>query len=462
VASRAVSPAWPIKFNWPIFRNFGLNLNLSRHFVLRDRRSGIGKSTEYRWSGEGGVDIRILPWVSATFACSHYALINFYRFWGGETGLMALLPWIVLIAWKLRSRPILSFLFLPWAFLLGSFIKHAFAIHSICIILFLFLETSRHTPNLSDKKTEVVLRTISKAFPLVAIGFVYIFLRYHFITRESPSPTNPTIGEDLFNLPTYLGYSAWGPLLAPWGMGTLIDMYAPRFLNLNVRVWEYLGPLLSLLSPVAIGFYIWLSFGKTPLTRLAGITALVTSGIHFYIYHSGGVIELRDRYYQFPAFLFLAVAAMQVLQSEWRRSVARLVLGGAILIGTGNLIRGVRANRSWEYRVPKMEVSSHIPNAVIEEIYTLVSNSEDSIIVSPTPILRPHLNASLSPSIRFVAFDKREGPVYESISGRVPLIVSAHLTAWPSPPIALFKDYSEDEWETYEIQTWTIQRAINK
>jgi len=48
----------------------------------------------------GGGDIRTLPWVSAAFASSHYALINFHHFWGGETGLMAVLPWIVLAAYN--------------------------------------------------------------------------------------------------------------------------------------------------------------------------------------------------------------------------------------------------------------------------------------------------------------------------------------------------------------------------
>jgi len=410
----------------------------------------------------GGGDLRILPWVSAAFACSHYALINFYHFWGGETGLMALLPWSVLIAWKLRNHSLLSFLVLPWIFLLGSFIKHAFAIHTICIIIFLFLETTRDTLHSSERRNRRLQVIIRKGLLLSAIGIAYILLRNYFLTKESASPINPAVSEDLFSLSTYLGYSAWAPLLAPWGGSTLIEMYAPRFFHLEVRTLVYLGPFLSIFAPLAIGFYIWLSFGKTPLTRLAGLTALITSGVHFFIYHSGGIIELRDRYYQFPAFLFLAVAATQSFQSGWRRNIARLALGGAIFIGTGNLIRGVRENRNWKCRAPQIQVASYIPNALVEEIYTLLSNSEESIVVSPVPVLRPHLNAALSLSIRFVAFDIREGPVHKPISGRVPLIISAHPTHWPSPPLAIFKDYSENEWETYEIQGWTIQKAISQ
>jgi len=414
---------------------------------------GVGGAALVNSLNLGKGDMRILPWVSATFACSHYALINFYHFWGGETGLMALLPWVVLIAWKLRNHSLLSFLVLPWVFLLGSFIKHSFAIHAICIISFLFLETTKSTLNSSERRKKDLQVIIRKGLLLSATGIAYIVLQSSFITKETASPINPAVNEDLFSLSTYLGYSSWAPLLAPWGLGTLMEMYIPRFFDLEMRALVYLGPLLSMLSPLAIGFYIWLSFGKKPLTRLAGVSALLTSGIHFFIYHSGGIIELRDRYYQFPAFLFLAVAATQIFQNRWRGYLGKFLVGGAILIGTVNLIRGSIMNKNWRYHDTKANIAHLIPDAVAQKIEDLISKSEYSIIIRG---VAPHLNTPINPSIGIMVFDAREGPRYGSIRGRVPLIVSAH---WDKLPISRFKDYSEEEWETYEIESWIIQAA---
>jgi len=118
-----------------------------------------------------------------------------------------------------------------------------------------------------------------------------------------------------------------GATAPPLGVGSLMDRFAPIFFELNeIRIWTHLGPILSILSPLATGFYIWLYFRRSPLSRLAGITALLTSAIHFCIYHLGGAIELRDRYYQLPAFLFLAVTATYLFQNSWRRYMAKFIL----------------------------------------------------------------------------------------------------------------------------------------
>jgi len=248
------------------------------------------------WREWGGY-LPITPWVSAAFASSRYALSNFNYYWGGETVLMAILPWVVIIAWKLRNNNLFLVLLLPFLLLLGSFIKHSFSIHSICIITFIWLEKSREILSSSDSRTAILRKLIKITTPLLATGIIYILLRDHFI-EKTISPVSHDQTQPLFSLPTYLGYSVWGPLFAPWAIGSLTDRIAPRLFDLGgVRIWSHLGWTLSTLSPLAIGFYVWLSSRKLLLHRLAGITALLTSILHFLIYHFGGIIELRDRYY---------------------------------------------------------------------------------------------------------------------------------------------------------------------
>ncbi|WP_156468878.1 hypothetical protein [Cephaloticoccus capnophilus] len=407
-------------------------------------------------------DICILPWVSAALASSHYALINFHHFWGGETGLMAVLPWIVLAAYKLRHRTLALILFLPPLFLLGSFIKHAFAIHSFCILAFLWLEKSREELSLSDKKITTLKKTLKIVAPLFAVGLLYLGLRHYFIET---TVTPLRLGEPLFGFTTYLGYSAWAPLMAPWGIGSLADRFAPRLFELNgTRIWEHIGLALSILSPLAIGFYTWLSFRKSPLISLTGLAALLTALIHLYIYHSGGVIELRDRYYQFPAFLFLAVVATYIYQIGWKMRTARLLLGLCILIGSVNVVKSGFASKRWIPINYRMGVASFVPDSVIEDIHTLLSEAPDSVLVIPHPSLDVNLSLYPLSSTRILATygESRELPMPKSLHGRSPLIVIAS----PKRDIlgaksaaSRFADYSADEWESHESGGWLFLKT---
>jgi len=408
----------------------------------------------------GGGDLRMPSWVSAAFASSYYALINFHHFWGGETGLMAVLPWIVLIAYKLRNRNFLLILLLPPLFLLGSFIKHSFAIHSICILSFLWIERSREALTLSDKKITILQHSVRIATPLITTGLIYIGLRNYFIETEK---TPLSLGQPLFSFPTYLGYSAWAPLMAPWGIGSLADRFAPRIFELNgTRIWEHIGPILSALSPLAIGFYTWLSLRKSPLICLTGVVALLTALIHFCIYHSGGVIELRDRYYQFPAFLFLAVAATYIYQSGWKMRTARILLGGSILIGAANIVQLGFAVKSWLPINHKMQVATLVADPVLQEIYTLADGVLDCVLVLPTPILEAELSLSPLRSTRILTTyppKLNEGKV---LHGRVPLILIVYAEVWNQPGesyAAQFVDYSKDEWERHEVGDWIILKT---
>jgi len=410
--------------------------------------------------GEGRRDLRILPWVAAVFSCSYYALINFSEFSGGETGLMAVLPWIVLVAYKLRHRNLLLVLILPLLFLLGSFIKHSFAIHSICILSFIWLEKSRETLNYEDKKRETLKKLLRIVPHLLAIGIIYIGLRHYFIdTAITPLSVN----SPLFSFSTYLGYSAWAPLMAPWGIGSLTNRFAPRLFELNgIRIWEYLGPILSILSPLAIGFYTWLSFRKTPLIRLAGITALLTSLIHFFLYHSGGSINLIDRYYQFPAFLLLAVAATYIHRSDWKMRTARFVLGGSILIGAANVVQLGFAAQSWAVTNLKMRISSGIPDVVVQKIYTLSAESEDCVMAISSPNLEIALSFSQPLSGRFLAMYEDGTGAKESFHGRAPLIVIVHPKTsehLEEDYTVRFLDYSKDEWESHEVEDWIFLKT---
>jgi len=312
----------------------------------------------------------------------------------------------------------------PLIFLFGSFIKHSFAICAICIITFLWLEKNGDTLNPVKWKFETLRKSVQMSLPLLLTGVIYILLR-HCLIDKVVSPVNPLIkSAPLFPLSTYLGYSAWAPLFSTWGIASLIGKFVPRFFDLNgVRPLIHLGLLLSFLSPIPIGLYIWLSLRKAALFRLSGITAILTSGIHFFLYHQGGVIELRDRYYQFPGFLLLAICASQIFQTGWRCHLPRFILTGGILIGALSLVQGSFASKSWASYNSQMGISTNIPPAVRQEIYALANDSEDCILVTDTPILEAELAVFRPPATRFMAAFPPEYIDSQSFHGRAPLII---------------------------------------
>jgi len=285
-----------------------------------------------------GISRKSIPWITIALACSYYALSNFFYFIGGETGLMMTLPWIILCALKIRRCPFLLALILPILFLLGSFIKHAFAIHSACIIGFLFLENLRESKPSSNRVVDILKYTTHQVIPFLVAGIGYILLR-HFLIDFSASPidfknTNFDTYLRKYSFPTYLGYASWAPLLAPFNLGSIIDYYSPRFDFLNgERFWEYFRFPIAALTPLPLGFYTWLSFRKIPIQRFAGITALITSALHFYLYVSGAAIELRDRYYQFPAFLLIIALAAQLSRSNAKLNLSKIIFILGILLG---------------------------------------------------------------------------------------------------------------------------------
>jgi len=454
---------WPPGQYLPValLQSSGLSLGIAALFVtfFSILSLGIGGAVLIR---ELGGENRILPWVSAAFSCSYYALLNFHQFIGGEIGLMAVLPWIILFAWKFRNRTTLLALISPVLFLCGSFIKHSFAIHSICIIIFLWFEKIRGIPGPSKGIVRFIKNSITANIPLFTVSIVYILLRNYFIDTTVSPTTQAENKPPLFSLLTYLGYSAWAPLFTPWGIGSLMERFANKFFELSsFRLWEHLGPFLSVLSPLPVGLYAWLSFRKNPLIRLAGVTALFTTGIHFYIYHTGGVIGLRDRYYQFPALLFLAVAASQLFKTGWRMHVSRLVLASGIFIGSLTLVERIFAMKSWVYYNSEMNISTGVPSGVRQELRLLAKGSENCILAIHTPILEVELFPICSPTTRLLALYHQQNKD-QLFYGRAPLIIMAYPKTEKRNYIAYFADYTEDEWETYEIEDWIFLKAITE
>jgi len=453
---------WPPGQYLPVglLQSSGLSLGIAALLVtfFSILSLGIGGAALIR---ELGGESRILPWASAAFTSSYYALLNFHQFIGGEVALMAVLPWIILFAWRFRNRTALLVSILPILFFCGSFIKHSFAIHSICIIIFLWIEKIRHIPNPSEGVIRFLKNSIISSIPLFAVSLVYIILRHYFI-EKTVSPTTQVENEvALFSLPTYLGYSTWASLLAPWGLDSLIERFARKLLEPDFRLWDHLGPLLSALSPLPIGFYAWLSFKKNRLLRLTGVTALLTTGIHFYIYHSGGVIGLQGRYYQFPALLFLAVAASQLFTTGWRMHVSRLILASGIFIGSLTLVERIFAMKSWIYHDSEMNISTGIPPGVRQELRLLAKGSEDCILAIHNPIVEVELLPICSPTTRLLALYNQQN-VTQSFRGRAPLIIMAYPKTETRNYAAYFADYTKDEWEMYEIEDWIFLKSMKK
>jgi len=454
---------WPPGQYLPValLQSSGLSLGIAVLLVtfFSTLSLGVGGAVLIR---ELGGENRILPWASAAFTCSYYALLNFNLFIGGESALMAVLPWIILFAWRFRNRTALLVPILPALFLCGSFIKHSFAIHSICIITFLWLEKVRHIPAPSKGIIFFLKSAIASSIPLLTVSLVYILLRNYFIDTTLSPTTQLEDKAPLFSLPTYLGYSAWASLFAPWGVELLVGRVARKFIEPNnFHLWNHLSPLLSVLSPLPIGLYAWLSFGKNRLLRLAGITALLTAGIHFYIYHTGGVIGLQGRYYQFPALLFLAVAALQLFKTGWRMYISRLLLASVIVIGPLTLIGISFATKSWAYYNSDMRISTAAPPEVRQELRLLASGSEDCILALHFPILETELSPICSPTTRFLAFYNQNNEA-QLFYGRAPLIIMTYPKTEKRNYAASFADYTEDEWEMYEIEGWIFLKAKDK
>jgi len=188
VASGTIPTTWPFTICGAVGWRRGSNHSFYLYSILGNRWSSISKRTWPKRASRKGKLTH--PWVSGAFSSSHYALINFNSFFSGETGSMAILPWIIFFAWKLRNRTALLILILPVLFLFGSFIRHSFATHSICAIAFLWLEKIRCAINPSEGLLRVAQRNNIYNLSLF-INRSYLYFTSRLFNRKNGNSDNP-------------------------------------------------------------------------------------------------------------------------------------------------------------------------------------------------------------------------------------------------------------------------------
>jgi len=195
-----------------------------------------------------------LPWISGAIACSYYSLINFSFFWGGETFIMGLWPWIALVAWRLRKRNALLVAILPLLFLIGSFIKHSFAIYAFCILLFVWVERVVDIGiRRSDRVAYVLKRVALVSFPLFSVGVLYMIYRALVIDTEvSPAmatgryPYVPSAPWFVANAPLLSISALWRVPIGIWGKWAHAG---------SDEQWRLLISILRPVTPVSIFIY---------------------------------------------------------------------------------------------------------------------------------------------------------------------------------------------------------------
>jgi len=158
----------------------------------------------------------------------------FGHFIGGEVAQIAVWPWGIFAAWKLRKHTIALIVVLPLIFLIGAFGKHSFAIYALAILAFLWINALREATDQSYSRLSwKPLWKIS--YPIICAGIVFIVGR-HFLIDTSHTPatqgiTGRSLGESL-------GYSFFGPIFGLLGIDRVVGYVSYHFFGVkNEDVW---------------------------------------------------------------------------------------------------------------------------------------------------------------------------------------------------------------------------------
>jgi len=412
-----------------------------------------------------GAPSKSLAWISGSYACSIYSLINFHHCRGGETLIMALWPWCALIAWRLRNHSIRLVCILPLLFLIGSFIKHSFAIYSICILSFLGIERPYKIISLKKESTLAIIKeTIAVAIPLVISGILYIALRNYAIdTSETPKEGAPYY---TYNIKEIWSHVPNSPFLSALEIRSTSLRTWSKLLSTNPEILrDKLTSLLSLISPISISIYLFLVFHKSPLARFSGITSIVTIAIYFSLHSIDYAISLDDRHYKQAGSLLLATIAAQAAGKGRVALLARIIIIGSITWGTARFaqLTYVRQKPTSGIYLAENGFAVSLDRALREELRSSLTQLEkNSIFLLPRPDLVLDLFPIRPESVRFMPIMGHGFYLAESYKGRVPEIIIVYPLSWEMPEDAIkarFEDYDKAEWYSYTIADCTFLRT---
>jgi len=449
VDPRTISP-----YRSAVFSRIILSVSSNGHIFCYDPFLGVGAAL---LANELGTPAQALPWIALAATCSQSVFSAFSIFSGGDIALYAIFPWLALIAWRLRKRKYLTIGIIPILFLTGTFIKHSFTIYAITIFSLLYAETLTKEP--FPPRAWNILR---KNIPLLIAGIVYVLGWLSLFDKgATPASTSSNLQRDFALL---WGFNAFAPLIGASSLEHFITIAFPA----PTDAWENFdlagkGWLFTFFSPLPFLLYIWLSVkGKTPLTRFAGITSLVTCGFLFLLMWRGAAISLETRHYQPAGLLLLTVFITRAFTCPAKLSLA-IRLATILFISWASI--GLFEFHLTQHRAgSKFHKTYHHLHAdasslVIDDLKRLSSQYEYSLIFLSEVGLGLELYQSMHKTNR-LAFNPFQVSNLEYY-GRVPRLCFAMPDNRVERGDAIafrdsFKDYSSDEWQFYSIDGWQI------
>jgi len=416
-------------------------------------------------SNDLGAPSRSLAWISGSFACSIYSLTNFYNFGGGEPLIMALWPWVALIGWRLRNRGLLLICTLPILFLTGSFIKHSFAIYSLCILALLALD---RVSNCSRAKKDSVLERVKKGLvslaPLITTGIFYIILRHYLIDTSGSPKSGATYYT--YHIKEIWGYVPNAPLLSAFEQGPDSWRIWAKLFNIETDILQdRIISLLAFVSPISISTYLFLAFRKKPLIRFAGITATLSLSLYFILHSVNYAISLEDRHYKQAGALLLAAIAAQITRKEKVAMLARIIVITSIAWGTVRFaqIAYIRQSPTIPLYSGEHGLSVFIDQEIHAELRSSLTKLEDnSIFIIPRPDTMLELQPIRPKTVRLIPIFGHGFDLADSYKGRAPQITIAYPDSWEITEDELksrFQDYKEEEWDSYTVANWTFLKT---
>jgi len=365
-----------------------------------------------------------------------------------------LTPWLILAAWRLRNTGYILCLALPSIFLFGTYIKHAFPIIAGAILFFLWMERLSAD---SQKKEKIRIKHILRSdLPLFLSGIIYITLRHYLFNLES-SPIHHVGQEYRFSSQAIIGSDSISPIMASGNIDIIFRLIkrAPEALRQNLDL------IILLVSPLAVGLYIWLSTRQSRLLRLAGITSIAYVVCMVWLHFSGASVDNANRHFQIPGVLLTACLAAQTARGDWQGKIAKLVVVGSILVGGWTLAkRSVFLHYSTHPTI--QHLSMRVSKEVMEKLEEIAADPREKIIAITVPMQAVYFHFTNHSSTRFIYITHATRQLHESHKGKIPYIIIPHRKEMLEEnrlSRTCFVDYNEDEWETHVIDDWIFSEA---
>ena len=400
-----------------------------------------------------------LPWVAVAAAGSWHTLFAFDTFAGGEIALIAVFPWLVLLAWRLRDQPIRQILLLPPLLLAGSFAKHSFGVYALGLLLFLWFEAVRINPR-SFRTWTVAALAPARVGVLYAVG-------HHLLVPDGPNPAS--FDQIHHTVTESLGFAFNGPVLAATGAGRLINYFFMRAGLFLETGWQRYAVVFALLAPVSITLHVSLALASRPLLRLAGIMALLAGAALAFLYWRGAFISLDDRHFRPAGVLLLAaVASLTITPRLSTRLLVRALLTLIVIFGVGSALQRRHFTGPMVYPTEQRTAIKRFPPAAQAELkrIDLALAGGDAIIYLPLAELSPLVRrARLIVTDIFYSdgIQRKEGPRRGRVSSLVLVLPAGFGHDQRGQTLRdSFLDYPATAWSCRTIAGWDFWQTAPK